>query len=148
MNEVKFTMLHQGLNSAAKKVYEAVPGLDAWSLGQIGGELRRQGVTLDHRVIEGCVGALVAAGLVVAPDRHTFRRVPVRKKAEAVPPLKLVPKVNQPMPVPEKQISKPIDPISLLTDLAHQARAWLTTSMRPHLRSVNNLNLLQRKSIS
>lgn len=85
MRQSRFNALYQGLTATAKKVFAVVPIAEQWSPAQIVAELRRQGSSVDFRVIAGCIAALVSSGLVVEGRAGLYARVKVNEAPAKVP---------------------------------------------------------------
>lgn len=88
MRHSRFTALHQGMTATAKKVFAVVPIAESWTCAQIMAELRRQGASIDFRVIGGCLAALLSSGLVIEGKPGHYARVrvsdPQAKSQESV----------------------------------------------------------------
>ncbi len=115
MSAAKFQGEYNGLTSVAKKVYEAVPNLEEWGSARILIELKRVGVPMDAKQINGCLDALVRAGLVREPKPGMF----IRQHVKDAPPRPVLVKsgpVEAPTgtgdPMPEEA---PIDKLSGLS---------------------------------
>lgn len=74
MTPHKATMLINGLSSVARKVYDATPIRESWTVAQIKGELARTGISLYMKTVQGCIASLVSSGLVGEAERGIFRR--------------------------------------------------------------------------
>ena len=136
MNQKRMRSVVAGLNGVATKVLAAVPLAEDWTLNQIAAELHRQdkGYTLD--VVEGSVGKLLEVGLVKTNGlgkARTFRSLysMVQHEAEEKAAVRLdqqraqerpVPPVPGATPQPVAAPARPIDPLTLLSDLAEDAR--------------------------
>lgn len=126
MNHARFTAIHAGMTSVAKKVYEVTPIAESWSAGQICQELLRTGSSVDPRVISGCISALVHAGIVLQQGPDAYRRTPVRPKPERAAPLaqpetmaKPTPTTTPPPAVPAAaKLTDPAGPIDKLGALS------------------------------
>lgn len=69
----------RNLSGIVRKVYDAVPMSEPWSMSYINSEVQRNGgTTRDARVVHGCINSLKAAGLVNEPVPGVFIRVAVR----------------------------------------------------------------------
>lgn len=79
MSQARFRQRYAGMTSVARKVYGAVPIAQSWTPQQIAAELVRLNVSLEFRVIEGCLRGLTDAGLVAETGKGQFRREPVRE---------------------------------------------------------------------
>ena len=75
MTPARADALLKGQSAQARKVFDAVPILEAWGTQQIKRELDRTGKgNVDIRVVCGCLNDLEAAGLVCQPARDMYRR--------------------------------------------------------------------------
>lgn len=111
--------LEQGLNGYARKVLDAVPISEPWSLTQIINEMKRVSGTVDYRVIAGCLGNLVEMGLVKEPLKGSFIRVAARHVLVHEHPALEPPMPNEPAPAPA-----PItDPLKRLEDVSKRIKA-------------------------
>ena len=136
MNQKRMRSVVAGLNGVATKVLSAVPLVEDWTLTQIGAELHRQGFTYTFDVVEGSVGKLLEVGLVKTNGlgkARTFRSLysMVQHEAEEKAAVRLdqqraqerpVPPVPGATPQPVAAPARPIDPLTLLSDLAEDAR--------------------------
>ena len=136
MNQKRMRSVVAGLNGVATKVLSAVPLVEDWTLTQIGAELHRQGFTYTLDVVEGSVGKLLEVGLVKTNGlgkARTFRSLysMVQHEAEEKAAVRLdqqraqerpVPPVPGATPQPVAAPARPIDPLTLLSDLAEDAR--------------------------
>ena len=136
MNQKRMRSVVAGLNGVATKVLSAVPLVEDWTLTQIGAELHRQGFTYTLDVVEGSVGKLLEVGLVKTNGlgkASTFRSLysMVQHEAEEKAAVRLdqqraqerpVPPVPGATPQPVAAPARPIDPLTLLSDLAEDAR--------------------------
>jgi hypothetical protein len=164
----RFKQLHAGMNSAAKKVYEAVPIAELWSVEQTTSEMARRNIVLDKRVVHGCLAGLRDAGLVKEGPVGHFKRVPVREKAASaianiiqeestVPQAATIAKI-EPKPQTDPQPKKsPIDRLGDLSErvvkMAHELRSLaddisdtaleMAASMEANEASVAQLRQLQ-----
>lgn len=118
MNQQRFHSIHDGLSAVAKKVYDAVPIQEAWSIVQIKQELERKqaGVTRDFRIFSGCINSLVNSGIVLEEPKGRFRRVKVTAKEAPNPASKPIAlkalgtcPANEPIAAP---VSAPVPVIS------------------------------------
>ena len=112
MTKHRHDQILAGQISTVRKVYEVVPIAHAWTIAQITGELARLGIKQEPRHIEGCLRALVDAGLVNVFSRNrTYQRLYCFPEVEPeAQPKKLTPKETAPMPAPKK-----IDPLDKLS---------------------------------
>lgn len=113
MNEAKFNAIYRGLTETAKKVYEAVPMREIWTVSQVISELSRLGYNRqDHRIVLGCLTSLRETGLVKEPKQGHFVRAEVRlKQAVTAQPEhnELPPQPSQPAEteIPKKEAEMP-----------------------------------------
>lgn len=142
MNQSKFETVQRGLTTTARKVFGSVPIAEEWSPGQVRGEMFRQGINMDLRMVTGCLQSLIESGLVTEPKPGLFCRVPVRPRptapvAEPAQPrptveLTLVSPVtpkDPPMatPAPAAPITTPLDRLANLAARLRQATTTLTS---------------------
>lgn len=80
MNQSKFEAVQRSLTTTARKVFGAVPIAEEWSPGQVRGEMLRQGINMDMRMVSGCLQSLIESGLATEPKPGLFCRVPVRPR--------------------------------------------------------------------
>jgi hypothetical protein len=91
MNYARYQQLESGQSSIARKVLTVVPLAADWDSRQIRSEMFRLTHSApDLRTVEGCLRALVEAGLVKAIGSDHFRRVmpppmPVTKPHPVIP---------------------------------------------------------------
>lgn len=114
MSAAKFQGEYNGLTAVAKKVYDAVPAMEEWGSARIQVELKRVGVAMDARQVNGCLDSLVRSGLVREPKPGMFIRQYV-KDAPMRPVLVKsgpVEKTTAEEPMPEEA---PIDKLSGLS---------------------------------
>jgi hypothetical protein len=124
MNLARYTATYNGLNAAARKVHDAVPMQEPWTVAQIVGELRRQGSSLDHRVTRGCLRVLVEAGLVIERAGEKFQRITIRIADKQQPAPQPAPQQKEPAmpenvtPLLTKKTPEPATPMDRLGALA------------------------------
>lgn len=68
-----------GQTAMARKVYEAVPIQETWTVARIMAELSRLTYQMPVRNVQGALRALVEAGLIREPERESYKRVGVRE---------------------------------------------------------------------
>lgn len=120
MNHAKYQQLVEGQSSIAQKVLTVVPFVEEWDSRQIRAELFRVTSSApDLRVVEGCLGKLVEAGLVKRLARELYRRTSV--PAKPTQPTKLQPIPEPILEAPVVREKTPID--SSLDKLANAAAA-------------------------
>lgn len=78
MSSAKADALLQGQTGLARKVYEATPIREAWTVGQIQSAMK-DGGSVEHRVIVACLKDMREAGLVREVS-GIFQRTEVRAK--------------------------------------------------------------------
>src|SRR4051812_10139518 len=99
MQPQRLAQAERALSGIAKRVLEAVPISEPWTVGQICTELRRHATRVDMAVVMGCLRTHVGAGLVREPTQLNFIRV-------QVPPLDAKP-LRIVHPQPEAAMSLP-----------------------------------------
>jgi hypothetical protein len=120
VNYARYQQLESGLSGIAKKVLSVIPLTEEWDSRKIMGELlRATRSSPDLRVIEGCLRAILDAGLAKEVARGMYRRVPVPAKPIAIAKPQLEPESSQEAPMPKEK--PPID--SSLDKLANAAAA-------------------------
>lgn len=126
LSPVKHEERLRHLSSIARKVYEAVPKSEPWSLSYINSELQRTGGTgRDTRILLGCLNGLKIAGLVEEPTRGTFIRVGVRAEKPKSAPIESQPQqeIKTMQAIATTSAVKAIRaPIAILSDLAARLR--------------------------
>jgi predicted transcriptional regulator len=101
MTPTRYQATLSGQTSVAKKVYEHVPALEAWTAIQISQALTRATKSqMDFKILQGCLKALRESGLIRETQRGMFQRVDVKEKLE------------EPLPrsEPAKSVVAPISP--------------------------------------
>lgn len=78
ISPAKFRKLHQALNGVARKVYDATPIGEFWTVAQILGELKRNGSTLGQHVVHGSLSKMADDGLLRERGKNEYRREEVR----------------------------------------------------------------------
>lgn len=117
MTPARIASIERGLNSTLRKVLDATPIQEAWTMHEIGGELFRIGRRLDYSVIDGCLNALKREGLVKEPETGRFTRVKPSPQVHLVTqPIKEI-AVPLPSPTPSAPAPAP-DPFADLEALA------------------------------
>ena len=135
MTPAKCAARMQGLNGVAKKVYDCVPIVEAWTSFQVMGAMRSlTGSTPDTQIVSGCLTRLVDCGLIKRISRDQYQRVPVQQKSKpeepkmahvrnGTPPT-LTGKPNTATKMSELPIRMdPPNPIELLAELSRSAEA-------------------------
>lgn len=113
MTPRRFKALLNEQTITARKVFDAVPQQETWTVNLVQQELHRVNSSLrDRRVIEGCLASLVNSGLVKEPQRGYFTRVKVTE-----------PSADQPQQLEEDEITampSPQSPLDRLAEIATQ----------------------------
>ncbi len=120
MNEMRFKSLMAGQTAIARKVFDAVPAMTPWTSVEIHRELIRSGCSVSSlNVVEGCLSALVDAGLIRGNYKDGFIRTKVTSSE---------PKTKEPAPVTKEPApvttapTKDNGPIELLASLSAKLR--------------------------
>lgn len=134
MNAKKFDSKYKGLTSVAKKVYEAIPINEAWSIAQIIAELSRTGTRQDHQTVLRICRELVEGGLAtMTSSKSRGDGLFMRTKVERTQTPKEEPVMAEPTPAPKtkpadiltlKPVPKKKGPMELLAELASKARQF------------------------
>lgn len=82
MNNARIRALESGLNGSAKRVYAAVPMVEAWTPQQICADLARQQTPIERRIVDGCLAHLCELGLVRKPNHGQFQRIAPKVAAQ------------------------------------------------------------------
>lgn len=115
------------LSSMARKVYEAIPAAESWSLSFIQSEISRTSSSgRDARTVLGCIRCLIDSGLATEPSRGQYQRTQRREPKKAAPQpkpqdidapdMKNAPTAATPAPTENPK------PIAILSKLATRAR--------------------------
>ncbi len=80
MTPSRYKSLFNGLNGAAKNVYQAIPIEEQSEAAQVSSELRRTSHMIDMKTIGGCIAGMVSNGLIVERMPGRYCRVVVREK--------------------------------------------------------------------
>lgn len=128
MNPARLRSIEDGLTNIAKKVLDAVPIAEAWTVHKIGGELARVGVNIEHKTISGCLTNLVDSGLVRELMKGHFQRIKPKPPTDAVPQPERVPagiaSAKPPPPLLEKRVEpKKTDFLSAVGTISNKLRA-------------------------
>ena len=130
MNKVRYEALVASQSAIARKVLSVVPIQEHWSARQIYAELHRQTqATIDRRILDGCMRALVDAGLVHESPRDSYIR---EMPKEEQPKMRLVkdepitttePTMSMPNPAPTPiKTTVLADPLERLANVAKRLR--------------------------
>lgn len=125
MSAARHKQVMQGQTGIARKVFEAVPIENPYNPSQIRTEMFRLGMTApDMGILEGCLKALVEAGVCREHYGRVFTRAPSKPEPErpalhavAAPPPQENPLPITPLPVPAER-----SPIDILAPIADQLR--------------------------
>lgn len=123
ISQAKFKSACNSLTAVARKVFDAVPISEPWSMQSIATEIRRAGSSVDFRIVGGCLNTLVDAGLIKEVSQGCFQREEVKPIPEKV--IEEEPEVATKLAVPQKQKS----PMDQLEELAKRA-AKLTNDLK------------------
>lgn len=106
----RIRLLESQQSGVAKKVYDAVPLNEIWSIKQIALELQRQGVARDISIVQGCLKSLKDTGLIKEANPGCFQRVKPRAESE---PAKKDP-IMATTPAPPSQPADPVDKLAAI----------------------------------
>lgn len=125
MSLARASSLVNGLNSSARKVYEAIPISEGWHITRIVTEINRT-AKMDYRIITGCLDVLRSARLIRESPAMTFQRTEIRTpKPQDNPstedPMK---KIDQSKPA-AAPAATPASPMDKLGALAQRANAMM-----------------------
>lgn len=121
MNPARYESILSSQTNIARKVLEFVPLQEAWEPKQISSEMYRvQHTAPDKHILEGCLSALVEAGLVRELSGRRYQRFPPPdpQRAVARPILTAVKEPPMPAAAPQKA-----DTLERLSGLATKLRA-------------------------
>lgn len=123
MTPTRYQATLSGQTSVAKKVYEHVPALEAWTAIQISQALTRATKSqMDFKILQGCLKALRESGLIRETQRGMFQRVEVKEKVEEpMPEADTV----KPLPtaMPKAAVSCAKTPIEILSEISQRVVA-------------------------
>lgn len=123
MNHAKQARAEDDLNPTARKVLEAVPIEEVWSLTQIASEMKRRGVNMDIRILQGVLNHLCDCKLVKEDQPRQFVR---KGKAPMLQTATQTPTPPSPVLTVVTPGAPPAGPVPLLVkfaELAGQIRA-------------------------
>lgn len=120
MTAARIRLLESQQSGVAKKVYDAVPLNEIWSIKQIVHELQRQGVARDISIVQGCLKSLKDTGLIKEASPGCFQRV--KPRAEPEPAKKDL--IMATMPASSSQ---PVDPVDKLAAIGTKLRGLAQT---------------------
>jgi hypothetical protein len=116
MNQRRMNILLEQQTETARKVLAAVPIQEAWESSKVFGELKREGIGISFKVVEGCLSSLAEDGLIKEHPKGRFRRLLLDDRAV----------VGTPGPAPG-------DPVEIGVDLARDgadAMAFMMVSAK------------------
>lgn len=85
MNPTRLRLIESQQTSIARKVLDATPISEYWTLPQIVGELSRNGIRLSMAVIEGCLDSMRGDGLLKENSSGQWKRVEIVDRAKPQP---------------------------------------------------------------
>ncbi|MCY1283276.1 hypothetical protein D9M68_356500 [compost metagenome] len=116
MTPAKQEILMQGQTGIARKVYECVPMLEAWTSFQVMTAMRNlTGSTPDTRIVSGCLTSLADAGLIKKTGRDQFQRVSVDQKQKTKESVMAEPAKKT---EPKAEAKRVASPLEMLGELA------------------------------
>lgn len=131
MNARKLESKYRGLSAMEKKIYDAIPIQDKWTIPQIIAELTRCGSRPDHGQVLRVCRELCESGLVVeyaigGKNNGYFSRVQIEKPKQVEESImaELAQKPTQAEVVPIKTAPQKKGPMELLAELASKARQF------------------------
>lgn len=121
MSEARFNGLFNGLNSSARKVFEAIPISEGWHITRIVAEINRK-AKMDYRIITGCLTVLREAKLIRESPAMTFQRTEIRqlKTTDNLPTEEAMKKPESAKPAAAPQAAAPVSPMDKLGSLAQR----------------------------
>ncbi len=127
LSKVKFKTKMAGMTAVAQKVYQAVPMQEAWTPMQILGELKRLNLSIDFRVVGGCLDTLLQTKLIQEPIKGLFVRTLVREGERCDDPIieseeEIEMQINQ-QGIKLKEAPKPFDFMQEMHALSARAMA-------------------------
>lgn len=125
MNAKKFESTYNGLTSVAKKVFDATPISEPWSISNIVTELARNGSHQEHRVVMGAMRDLCGRKLAYEVSAGMFRRVKVEGRPTKPSEIKVAEQRTKTADVVSiKPPATKKGPMELLAELATKARQF------------------------
>lgn len=110
ISRARLDVLLSGLGASPKKVYDVVPMAESWPISKVISEMQRVGISIDYRVVGGCLDTLVRAGLICEPKRGEFRREPIRPTPTPKNESPMNNKTAIPTKPPTRTVTPPIEP--------------------------------------
>lgn len=123
MTPARAEALLQGQTSLARKVFDATPIQESWTVASIRNALSGASMTTSAHVIRGCLRELIDAGLVRQPERNQFQRVEIRAAAKPQQQEPAMPAAAQATPAPPSIPAEQHTPLELLGELAGEMGA-------------------------
>jgi len=119
ISPAKFRKLHQALNGVARKVYDATPIGEFWTVAQILGELKRNGSTLGQHVVHGSLSKMADDGLLRERAKNEYRREEVRVSSTTTAmEIAMTETISKPQkPAPVAPVARTTAPLQRLEDL-------------------------------
>lgn len=122
LNNARMKQTIDGLSAQARRVYDATPASEAWTPGQICGELARMGLAHDAKVVLGCLMSLVHSGVVREVKAGMFSRVSAKPVVVKVPPLEKEPNMRAPDAKPAAVPESASDTLTKIASIGSQIR--------------------------
>jgi hypothetical protein len=108
------------LSSVARKVLDAVPVGEAWTVQFIYQELARQGHNIEVRIIGGCLDDLFGGGLIRQPQTGRYQRIAYKQPLPVVRPIRDA--IEDDMAHASDMALPKLDPLSALGRLSAELR--------------------------
>lgn len=123
----RFQGIYNGMNSLAKKVYDAVPIENAWSMHKIVRELQRMKTPMEVSQVQGCLKYMLSMGIIKKDGEGDYIRTELKiannnepdEYVNEEPPTK---ELIQMATEPNKAPSTENDVFNLLASLAQRAQ--------------------------
>ena len=80
LSAARFEGYYAGLTSMARKVYEAIPIAEVWSVTQVHQEMVRLGFSADLTKTSGCLRSLLGTTLIIEKPPGHYRRSAIKPK--------------------------------------------------------------------
>lgn len=117
MNNVRLKSMEEGLNGAARKVYDMIPITGVISIPDIIRSARERGQTIEHSIVKGVIANLLDKGLI--------RSVSDKYQRIAPKPVVVRDNTEKPMNPPatqEREPERPCDPIGRMALIEAQLK--------------------------
>jgi len=130
MTPARLTQAEQSVNGIAKKVLDAVPKQEPWTVNKIVAEMNRLGRNVSTDVVLGCLSTMTRSGLLKEVEPRTFIRVAARERADLavvpapapqMPPTAAVQASAEPAPAVSSPTGEP-DTLAKLASLSTSVR--------------------------